>query len=373
MLADRMRAMEPSGIRRIFELMATMEDPINLSIGQAHYAPPEKLVEAACRALRAGHNRYTVTQGLPALNERILARVAARYGRRPQASIVTVGVSGGLLLTFLALLDPGDEILLPDPHFVIYRQLANICGAQVKFYNLYPSFHLDPAEIEALVSPRTKIVLVNSPSNPTGGVLTREELAAVAAAAERVGAIVVSDEIYDEFVYDEPYVSPVGMTERVVQLGGFSKTYGIPGWRLGYATGPASIIDAMKTLQQFTFVCAPTPLQHAVLEAAFELDMSEHIAGYRQRRDRVARSLHPAYELVPPGGSFYAFPRLPGALGEGAFMEAALGRRLLVVPGSAFSRRATHFRLSFAAGDAELARGIATLNEIAAEAVGRSS
>jgi aspartate aminotransferase/aminotransferase len=365
MLAERMSRLEPSGIRRIFELMSTMEDPINLSIGQAHFRPPEALIEAACRAMREGHNGYTVTQGLPALNERILDAVQRAHGHRPEASLVTSGVSGGILLGFLALLDPGDEILLPDPNFMMYRHVATLCGAEIKFYDLYPEFRIDPARIEALVTPRTKVVFLNSPSNPTGTVLTRREIEALVRAADRVGAVVVSDEIYDAFVYDEKPASPVGMSPRVLQLGGFSKTFGITGWRMGYATGPATIIEAMKRLQQYTFVCAPAPFQHAILAAAFDLDMSPHIEEYRKKRDLIARELHPAYELVPPGGSFYAFPKLPGRASEGAFMEAALARRLLVVPGSVFSRRATHFRLSFAATDETLRRALLELNQLA--------
>ncbi len=365
MLAQRVRRIEPSGIRRIFELMATMEDPINLSIGQADYDPPEALVEAACRAIRNGHNRYTTTQGLAGLNERVLDMVAARYGHRPPASLITAGVSGGILLSFLALLDPGDEILLPDPNFMMYRHLAELCGATVRTYSLYPRFHLDPDEIGALVNEKTKVVFINSPSNPTGGVLSRAEVEAVAAAADRVGAYVISDEIYDGFVYADEFASPVGLSERVIQLSGFSKTYGVPGWRMGYATGPVEVLDAIKTLQQFSFVCAPAPFQHAILEAAFDLDMTPYLDAYRRKRDRLVEGLHPAYDLVPPEGSFYAFPSLPGGVAEGAFIEAALENKLLVVPGSAFSARDTHFRLSFAASDADLERGLDVLGRLA--------
>ena len=169
MLAERMGRLEPSGIRRIFELMATMEDPINLSIGQAHFETPQPLIEAACRAMREGHNGYTSTRGLAALNDKILDLVHRERGSRPASSMVTSGVSGGILLSFLAVLDPGDEILLPDPNFMMYRHLANLCGATIKTYDLYPKFHLDPAEIDELVTERTKIIFVNSPSNPTGG------------------------------------------------------------------------------------------------------------------------------------------------------------------------------------------------------------
>ncbi len=374
MLSERMKRIKPSGIRRIFELMATMEDPINFSIGQAHYEPPEQLVEAACRAMRSGFNRYTVTQGLPELNERIRAAVATRTGHQPQASIVTSGVSGGLLLGFMALLNPGDVVLLPDPNFTMYRVLAELCGAEVRFYDLYPHWQPDPAQIEELVDERTKIVFMNSPSNPTGGVLSEAAVAAVVRAAERVGAVVVTDEIYDAFVYDGTLPTPVGRYDRVLQLGGFSKTYGVPGWRMGYATGPTELLDAMKTLQQFTFVCAPAPFQVAILEAAFDLDMSPYIAEYRHKRDRVVAELDPAYQLVAPGGSFYAFPRIPGpakaddpsGVDGAAFLDAALEEKLLIVPGSAFSRRATHFRLSFAVSDEDLTRGIQALNRLAA-------
>ncbi len=370
MLAERMRRIEPSGIRRIFDLVASMEDPINLSIGPAHFDAPAALIEAACRALRDGHNRYTATQGLASLNERILDDVGRRHGSRPAASLVTSGVSGGILLSFLVLLDPGDEILLPDPCFMMYRHLANLCGATIRYYDLYPSFRLDPGQLDELVGPKTKVVFLNSPSNPTGGVLTRAEVAALAAAAARVGAYVVSDEIYDGFVYAADYASAVGRAERVIQLGGFSKTFGVAGWRMGYATGPSAVLEAMKTLQQFSFVCAPAPFQHAILAAAFDLDMRPYLAEYRAKRDRVVAGLNPAYELVPPEGSFYAFPRLPGGATEAAFIEAALAQKLLIVPGSAFSRRATHFRLSFAASDEVLERGLRALDALAERLAG---
>ena len=370
MLAHRMSKIESSGIRRIFELMTTMENPINFSIGQAHYDPPAELCEAACRAMLEGHNRYTMTGGLAALNERLLDRVAESYGRRPESCFVTSGVSGGILLSFLALLDPGDEILLPDPNFMMYRHLANLTGATIRYYNLYPKFQLDPAEIDSLVTEKTKIIFVNSPSNPTGGVLSRGEVDAVVQAAERVGAFVVSDEIYDAFVYGDEYVSPVLLSDRVIQLCGFSKTFGIPGWRVGYVTGPIEVLDAMKTLQQFSYVCAPAPFQHAVLEVALDLDMSSYVAEYKQKRNALVADLHPAFELVPPGGSFYAFPSIPHGCGESRFMDACFERKLLVVPGSAFSARATHFRLSFAVTDEVLSRGIHALNEVAQEVAG---
>ena len=373
-LAARVKGIEPSGIRRIFELIATMQDPINLSIGQPHYDPPPELVEAATRAIAAGRNRYTITQGLPELNSYILADVERRHGHRPETCLLTAGVSGGLVLTFQCLLDPGDEILLPDPGFVMYRHLATLCGATVRYYDVYPKkpggrFCPDLAEIERLCTDRTKIVFVNSPSNPTGGVFTRAEIEGLCRIANRCGAYVVSDEIYDFFCYTADYASPVTYADRCIQLGGYSKTYGIPGWRMGYATGPANVLDAMKTLQQFSFVCAPSPFQYALLEAIPKMDMRPRHTEYLHKRDLLTRSLHPVYELAPPEGSFYAFPRLPTANGVpvdgAAFLQAALAQKLLIVPGKSFSTRDTHFRISFAADDAVLQRGIDVLNDLA--------
>lgn len=374
-LSDRVLGIEPSGIRRIFELMATMRDPINLSIGQPHYDPPPELVEAACRAIREGKNRYTVTQGLPELNQLVLDGVAARHGVRPETCLLTAGVSGGLVLAFQCLLNPGDEILLPDPGFMMYRHLATLCGAVVRSYDTYPRtpggrFAFDLAEIERLITAKTKIVFVNSPSNPTGGVATRAEIAGLCELANRAGAYVVSDEIYDFFCYVDDYASPVRYADRCIQLGGFSKTYGIPGWRMGYATGPQAVLEAMKTLQQFSFVCAPAPFQYALLEAMPKLDLGSRFVEYQHKRDLIAARLHPSYRLAAPEGSFYAFPELPrdgrGERVDGKrFLDAALAKNLLVVPGKSFSARDSHFRLSFAADDATLHRGLAVLAELA--------
>ena len=366
MISRRAAGVEASGIRKIFERVASMEDPINLSIGQAHFDVPEAVKEAAIAAIRAGNNRYTVTQGLPELNEAILARLADKYDYRGEHSIVTLGVSGGLLLGYLGLFDPGDHVLLPDPYFTMYPVLAQLVGAEWSPYELYPGTALTREALEAAVRPNSKAILINSPSNPSGRVLTPAELDVVGAFADAHDLVVISDEIYDEFVYDGPHASAVGHVadERLLLLGGFSKTYGMPGWRMGYAAGPEPLVDAMRRMQQFTFVCAPSMAQAACL-AALDVDMSAAITEYRGKRDRLVEGLSGHYELSVPGGSFYMFPRLPeGATGE-EFVERALEQKLLVVPGKAFSARDTHFRLSFAATDDVLERGIEALCQLA--------
>ncbi len=361
MIANRVRHIEASGIRKMFELVNSLEDPINLSIGQAHFDPPAELQEAAGRAIREGWNRYSVTQGLAELNERILQHYQERQKVRPEASMVTCGVSGGVLLSFLCLLDPGDEILLPDPYFMMYRHLAILCGAVPRYYSLYPDFRPRLDEMSSLLTRKTKVILINSPSNPTGSVLSAEELQAIAGLAEESGAVIISDEIYDAFVYDAPFVSACRFSKRALILGGFSKTLGVPGWRLGYALGPEEIVDTMRTLQQFTFVCAPTPFQKAILDT-WGLDMSPQISAYRKKRDLLVRGLDERFKLVPPAGSFYAFPSFPEGIDAKAFLAGAIEKQVLLVPGSAFSERGTHFRISFAASDEKLSRGLEILN-----------
>jgi aspartate aminotransferase/aminotransferase len=266
---------------------------------------------------------------------------------------------------------------VPDPYFVMYTNVLELVGAEPVFYSLYPrepggGWRPDLDEIASLVDERTKAILINTPGNPTGGVFDAKELAGITAIAEKTGAWIVSDEIYSHFVYDEPFHSVVStMTDygRSIVLGGFSKTYGIPGWRVGFAVGPGDVIDAMKLLQQYTFVCCPAPLQFGAL-AALSLDMSEQREAYRGKRDLVTEILsgpsgQGPFDLVPSEGSFYAFPAYPSGMPEQRFIDACLERKILIVPGSAFSKRATHFRLSFAAGDEDLRRGLLGLREIA--------
>lgn len=365
MLSKRVKDIEASGIRKIFELVATMKDPINLSIGQADFDVPDPIKDVAAKAMKEGFNKYTVTQGIPELNEAIRDVLLKRYGYKPESSLVTCGVSGGLLLSFLSLIDPGDEVLLPDPYFVMYKILTQLCDGKPTYYNLYPDFRIRREELESRITERTKIILVNSPSNPTGTVYSAAELQTIAEVARAHDLIVVSDEIYDRFIYAPEFHSICEFCpERLILLGGFSKTYGMPGWRMGYATGPKEILDKMMVLQQFSFVCAPSFAQKAVL-FALDFDMKEYIDRYRGKRDLVCDGLKENYDLVVPDGSFYCFPRLPEGIGGSEFVSRAVEEKVLVVPGKAFSQYDSHFRISFAAPDDVLLRGVEILCKLA--------
>ncbi len=370
-LASRMGRIEGSGVRRMFELVSSMKNPINLSIGQADYDAPSEMKEAAIRAIHEGKNKYTVTEGIPALVEGVLNRIEKREGFRPESAFMTSGVSGGLLLSVLALIDPGDLVLLPDPYFVMYKNVLEMVGAELAFFDLYPKepgagWRVHPDELVRLFARKPKLVLVNSPSNPTGGILSSETLDLFTELASKEGTWILSDEIYDHFSYDGPFPSMIPRMqqhERSIVLGGFSKTWGVPGWRLGWALGPDAILDKMRLLQQYTFVCCPTPLQYGAL-MGIERDMSEELEAYRKKRDLVFDGLRDFYDLEKTEGSFYAFPAYPKGWTETEFIQACLERRLLVVPGSAFSKRATHFRISFATNEKSLQEGIEVLRSL---------
>jgi len=366
-LAERTAKFDSSGIRKVFDLAAKLKDPINLSIGQPDFAVPDAVKQAAVEAIHADKNGYSVTQGVAELRERLQTRVDAELGHADRRVLVTSGTSGGLVLAMLAMIDPGDEVIVFDPYFVMYPALVQMVGGVCVLIDTYPSFQIDPARVAAAITPRTKMILLNSPSNPTGVVAEEQEVQALANLAAKHNIALVSDEIYREFCYDAPLVSPTQWNDRTIVVDGFSKTYGVTGWRLGFVHGPAAVIDKMTMLQQYTFVCAPHPLQWAAL-AALEVDMSPHVADYRHRRDLVVAGLKAAgYRVARPGGAFYVFSQVPDGAGTGTeFVARAIDNNLLIIPGNVFSRRDTHFRISYAASEATIGRGLEVLARLKA-------
>ena len=256
-ISQRSKAVDASGIRKVFDLAAKLKDPINFSIGQPDFDVPEPVKEAAIDAIRAGYNSYTQTQGIPPLRDAIGNELAEEFGDWPDMVLITSGVSGGLMLAMLATLNPGDEVVFVDPYFVMYKHLARLVGAVPVTVDTYPDFRFPAEKVEKAITPRTKMLILNSPSNPTGMVYQDEELQAAAAIARQHNLLLVSDEIYEALSYDGTCPSPVPHApERTILLRGFSKTYAMTGWRMGYAAGPEAIIQEMTKLQQYTFVCA---------------------------------------------------------------------------------------------------------------------
>ena len=361
-LADRVLGFDSSGIRKVFDLAQQLKDPVNLSIGQPDFDVPEPVKAEAKHWLDAGFNKYTVTQGIPELRERVRARYEAQ-GLAVGDVIITSGVSGGIMLALLALVNPGEEVLVPDPYFVMYKHLTNLIGGVARIVDTYPDFVLTADAVEAAVTPRTRVLFVNTPANPTGAVLDERRVRAIAAVAERHNLVIVFDEIYNCFQYDSAPVNIARYWPRTVILNGLSKSHAMTGWRLGWAAGPAEIIREMIKLQQYSFVCAPSFAQKAAVKA-FDVPMDEALKAYRRKRDLVYDGLKAKFNVVKPGGAFYVFPEAPGGDGA-AFAELAVRHNVLVVPGSVFSDRNTHFRISFAAPDETLRRGIEILNSLA--------
>ena len=362
-IADRMRHIDASGIRKAFDLARAMKDPINLSIGLPDFDVADPVQEAAVAAIRGRQNAYTVTQGIPELRGKIQAAVDAEFHHADRQAIVTSGTSGAFLLALSCVVDPGDEVILFDPYFVMYRHLVTLAGGTSVLIDTYPDFRIDVAKVAAAITWRTKCILVNSPGNPTGVVATADEMRALAELCRERDILLISDEVYRAFCYDHPFASPATWNEDVLVVDGFSKSHAMTGWRLGYAHGPTRLIQEMAKLQQFTYICAPSIAQ-AAGAVAMDLDLTAQTDAYRRKRDAVVSALGGLYDLSTPEGAFYAFPRAPRGTGS-EFVAEAIARNLLIIPGNVFSQRDTHFRISYAADDRTLQRGLDVLRELA--------
>ena len=362
-IADRTRAFDSSGIRKVFDLAAQMKNPINLSIGQPDFAVPEPVQEACIQAIQSGKNSYSLTQGAPVLRDKLQARVDEAYGHADRRVFVSSGTSGGLLLSVLSLINPGDEVIVFDPYFVMYKPLIDLVGGRTVLIDTYPDFRIDPQQVAGALTSRTKMILLNSPSNPTGVTAGAEEIRQLAELAAERQLALVSDEIYRSFCYDTPFVSPARFNDQTIVIDGFSKSHAMTGWRVGFVHGPAEIVDTMTKLQQYSFVCAPHPAQWAAA-TAMDVDIDQHLDAYRRKRDLICEGLADCYELVPPNGAFYAFPRAPWGTGT-EFVTEAIRNDLLIIPGGIFSRHDTHFRISYAAEDEVIRRGIDVLRKLA--------
>lgn len=362
-IAERMGRIDSSGIRKVFALAASLKDPVNLSIGQPDFDVDEAVKDVAIEQIRAGFNKYTQTGGIEELRAESSAYYERRFGVPLQNVMITSGTSGGLFLALLATINPGDEVIFADPYFVMYKHLVNLLGGKCEMVDTYPHFKLTAEAVERVITPKSKMLIVNSPSNPTGVTMTVEELKELAEVARKHNLLVISDDIYDQFHYDRAPGSMAGLYENVIVLNGFSKTAAMTGWRVGFAAGPQDILDKMNTLQQYTFVCAPSFAQKAAV-TALKLDPSGKIDAYRKKRDLIYNGLlNLGFNVTKPGGAFYIFPEAPGGDGD-AFVKKAIENNLLIIPGSVFSDKKSNIRISFAATDETIQRGLDILAEL---------
>lgn len=363
-ISRRAARFDSSGIRRVFELMRTLDDPINLSIGQPDFAMPEPARNAAYDAMMTGKNGYTVTQGIPELRSRISSEVQQQIGHNDRAFCITSGTSGALVLTLMALIDPGDEVIIFEPAFVMYRPLIEFLGGRCVAIDLSPTFEIDVDAVASRIGPKTRAVLLNSPNNPTGKVVSPETLKQLAELTDKHCVTLISDELYRDFCYDHPFYSAATFSQNSVILDGFSKSHAMTGWRVGYMHGPSQIIDACITLQQYTFVCSPQVGQWAALAAA-DCDMAESFDACRKKRDRLVEGLRSHYDFTHPDGAFYLYPKAPGGSAEQFAERAVKQEQLLIVPGTVFGSADSHFRISYTVSDTMLDRGIEALIRLA--------
>ena len=361
-LSDKVAGLKPSGIRKFFDIAATMEDVISLGIGEPDFTTPQPIIDAGVRSLKSGETHYTSNRGIMPLRQAIAEHLESLYHVQydPNNEIIaTVGVSEALYLTFSALLNPGDEVIIPTPCFVSYQAEVILAGGKpVEIYTtMEDDFQPDPALIEKSITPKTKAILLGYPNNPTGAVVSREKLKAIGEIAEKHNLLIISDEIYDRLVYGHEHVcfpALPGMQGRTLLLGGFSKAYAMTGWRIGYAAGPADLIDGLVRIHQYSVMSAPTISQFAALEAlkVGETFIQEMLGHYDRRRKLIHQGLNeiglPTFE---PHGAFYVFPSVHNTgLSDQEFAEQLLKEeKVAVVPGSAFGDAGKGFvRCSYA-------------------------
>jgi len=361
-LARRVLELKPSGIRKFFDIAATMEDVISLGIGEPDFTTPEPIIRAGVASLQRGDTHYTSNHGILALREAVAEHLQALYGvtyNPANEIIMTVGVSEALYLTFTALLNPGDEVIIPTPCFVSYQAEVSLAGGVPVEIPTRMEDDFEPRleDIESAITPRTKAIFIGYPNNPTGAVASRETLLAIANLAEKHDLLVISDEIYDRLVYGREHVcfaSLPGMAPRTILMGGFSKAYAMTGWRIGYVAAPKEFVDAMVRIHQYTIMSAPTISQYAALEALRigEPYVQEMLAEYDRRRQLVCRRFNEmGLKTSVPHGAFYVFPdvRVSG-MDDEEFAEKLLHEeRVAVVPGRSFGDAGIGFvRCSYA-------------------------
>jgi aminotransferase len=372
MLSARVRAIKPSGIRKFFDIAATMPDVISLGVGEPDFMTPEHISQAGIAAIQQHETHYTSNYGTLELRQAIAALLQRRYGVSydPRSEIlVSVGVSEAIDATLRATLDPGDEVLVPDPGYVAYEADVTLAGGVVVPVptRVEDQFEIKAAAIEAALTPRSKVILLGNPNNPTGAVIARDELEKIAALAQAHDLLVISDEVYSRLVYGDEHVCIAalpGMRERVVLVDGFSKAYAMTGWRVGYVCAPTHLLEAILKVHQYAIMCAATMSQAAALEAVLhgEQDVLAMVASYDQRRKLMVSGFNSigltSYE---PRGAFYVFPSIATTgMTSDEFAERLLREeQVAVVPGSAFGAAGEGFvRCTYCAAQDKIEQAI---------------
>ena len=349
LISERVNQLSPSGIRKFFDLLASIEGVISLGVGEPDFATPWHISESAIYSLEKGYTMYTSNSGMPELRQELSRYLKDSYDLEYDPNgelLVTVGVSEGLDLAMRAILNPGDEVIMPDPCYVSYESCVILAGGKPVRVptNQENNFEISAADIEARLTDKTKVILIGYPANPTGAVMTRDKLSQIAELARRHRLLVVSDEIYARLVYGVEHTCFASLLKKdTILLGGFSKAYAMTGWRIGYAVASREIIAAMTKIHQYTMMCAPTMAQVAAIEAlrTGEPNVLEMVEDYNRRRQVIVKGLNDiGLACFEPRGAFYAFPSIvsTGMTSEEFAERLLVEEKVAVVPGSAFGR-----------------------------------
>lgn len=375
-ISKRVSELPPSGIRKFFDLASQVEDIISLGVGEPDFSTPWHIREAGIYALENGFTTYTSNWGILELREAISEHLESLYGLSydPEGEIlITTGSSEALDLAIRAIIDPDDEVIIHQPSYVSYIPCVLLAGGKPKILPTYfeEEFKINPSELEKAITPKTKLLILNYPNNPTGAVMDRERLLEIARIVDKHGLLVISDEIYDQLVYGVEFISfpsLPNMKEKTILINGFSKTYAMTGWRLGYAAGPREIIEAMMKIHQYTMLCAPTIAQKAAIEA---FKLQEEVDNMRESYDQRRRFFYQelleiGFDVVEPKGAFYIFPSIKKfGLSSEEFAERLLKEeRVVVIPGSVFGECGEGFiRCTYASPLSELREALARIKK----------
>lgn len=364
-IASRLQGFDSKIFQEVFKKQRTLKNPIDLSIGTPEGATPEHVKQAGIKAIENNRTIYTPSNGIPELRAAISRKLARDNSIQidPNDISIVPGLTTGLLLVYQALLNPGDEVIIMDPSYPPYIHLAALAEARAVQVPTLPNFQLDLAAIEKSITPKTRLILINSPNNPTGAVYPKKDLVKLAKLAEKHNVMLVSDEMYENFLYEGEHFSVGSIYPNTITMNGFSKSYAMTGWRMGYIAGPAVIIQAINQLLQYVVFSSSSIAQHAALEAIKHPPALHE--SYPKKRDAIRKSLQEAgYEIHGSDGAYYTFFEVPNGMIDMEFIDRAADRNVLLLPGRAFSKLETFVRLSYGGSIEDVKKGLAIITDI---------
>lgn len=365
-ISKRMKYFDSSAIKTALSLSSS-HDLIDLSIGFPEDDTPDEIKKQAIEAINQNITRYTAANGIKELRNAVSDKLREQNNihAHPDQISILPGVTTGIMLVYLAILDKDDEIIIPDPYFPPYKDLAIMLGAKPVFIETAPTFQLTAEMVENSITPKTKAILINSPNNPSGAVYPEGELRKIAEVANAHNIIIISDEIYEHFSYTENHFSIGSVYPNTITMNGFSKAYAMTGWRLGYMAGPEEIIDTINSLIQYIVFSSHSVSQMAALKA-LELDPQKMIKKYEEKRKYIIDELSGYYKIHGAQGAYYFFPQVPKQYkDDNDFCQKAAEQKLMILPGSVFSQHHNHFRISYGAPMEEIKKGVAILKKLA--------